>query len=493
MNKKYLDYLFKQRKAAYLFFGLLVCAISLSPFISGGEERIYSMQSTMTAACVFGIFFTFVLPAVLFAWVHRRRSADLYFALPVKRKDMLVTTVVFITLLSWIYFLIPVSIAVVLGRGGLLMWLAASLFTLFFFLVMTLFNSMLFLIANNIFDGVVMMGAYSMIPVVVYAVSATFLDICVAGMRSMDYPMTLMRWLSPTMLGANTYNTLWHSILAGTPDFHWWYCAALVLYGLLAAWVLKMEFVERQSERAEQVSDRFFSYPLIINFYAFCIMIVITAGKPTLESFRAHLIWYLILLLIYIVAMFIYRRKIQVRPKDLGLFLAGILLSLALSAAAWSTRGFGLADNYRLEEGDSLVYSYWATVDMYDLTVREQTEEFWDHYADVQVEVLLPVPLDEESRPVRDLVEGKRRESIDDFYQYNDTYYNGWLNVYNLHNELQTNNWQYSLKTLFTEEELELLAQYGTVTVYAPSINEEEGIPLDDFLAAREAYIHDHE
>ena len=45
----------------------------------------------------------------------------------------------------------------------------------------------------------------------------------------------------------------------------------------------------------------------------------------------------------------------------------------------------------------------------------------------------------------------------------------------------------------YVQDELKLIDQYGTVTVYAPLINDEEGIPLDDFLAAREAYIHDHE
>ncbi|MBR0478625.1 MAG: hypothetical protein IJJ24_05965 [Solobacterium sp.] len=98
MNRKYLEYLIKQRKTACLFFGLLVCAISLSPFITRSiDSWVINLNTTMETAFVLGTVFTFVLPAVLLAWVHRRRSADLYLALPVKRKDLLITTTVFIS------------------------------------------------------------------------------------------------------------------------------------------------------------------------------------------------------------------------------------------------------------------------------------------------------------------------------------------------------------------------------------------------------------
>ena len=498
MNRKYLEYLIKQRKTACLFFGLLVCAISLSPFITRNiDSWVINLNTTMETAFVLGTVFTFVLPAVLLAWVHRRRSADLYLALPVKRKDLLITTTVFIALLSWIYFLIPTAIAVLLSRSGLQMWLVCSVFALFFYTVMTLFNSMLYLIANNIFDGIVMMGAYSLLPVAVFGVISAFLDICVAGLRSTDLPVTVMRWLSPTGLGAMIYNNLLAASMNRPLAFKAGYFIALVAYGLLASYVLKAEFIDRQSERAEQVSDRFFSYPLVINLYALCILIVLSAGRLSLQYLRNHLIWYLILLLIYIVAMFIYRRRIQVRLKDLGVFLAGILLSFALSAAAWGTRGFGLADSYRLEEGDTLVYSYWATVDMYDLTNREQTEDFWSHYADVSVEVQLPVPLKEQDQPVIGFMEEKRRDAINRFYEGDEIHYNGWLQIYNQRGIGEKtedfNYWQYNMKTLFTEEELKQLAEYGTVTVYAPEINDGEPLSLEEFLEAREAYIHDHE
>ena len=94
-------------------------------------------------------------------------------------------------------------------------------------------------------------------------------------------------------------------------------------------------------------------------------------------------------------------------------------------------------------------------------------------------------------------MEEKRRDAINRFYEGDEIYYNGWLQIYNQRGIGEKtedfNYWQYNMKTLFTEEELKQLAEYGTVTVYAPEINDGEPLSLEEFMEAREAYIHDHE
>ncbi|MBR2670034.1 MAG: hypothetical protein IKE36_09620 [Solobacterium sp.] len=487
MNKNYLTYLFKQRKVAYLFFILLYAAISLSPFVSNHHaDAGNNLENTAVIAAVGSILFTYILPVVLFSFMHRKRSVDLYFALPINRKEMVITILVFIIGFSWLCYAGTVSIAFLLSHvWNVVRWLKLIGFMLVFVTVMTLFNTALYMIANNIFDGIVMMGAYTCFPFFVFIMISSFFDSIVAGQNGNTEAAQVSAYLSPVWMGAKQFG----NVFSDKYSVYLPHLVVLVLFGLVSAYIIKREFVDRSTERAEQVSDEFFSYPLVINIYALILLASMSFGRITLTSLRNNLPWYLILLMIYIVAMFVYRRKIQVKLKDLMIYGIGIVLSLAFSFAAWNTRGFGLADNYRFGTKQYIVYTYSFSADRENLAVPIDSNGKFENEVYVNYTAEFRTADHDQYREVIDLLENKRKSAIDEFYTRIEPQYSGYLGIWNSDKSLREgyegDSYNYNTVIPFTEEELKLLDKYGHMTLFVPSYDDMNEISLSEFLERR--------
>lgn len=496
MNKQYLKYLIRQNRIAYLFFGMLYAGMTLAVFISwrGSQDVLGMLNESLLIASGLGIVLTYILPAVLLSFVHRRRSADLYFSLPIKRSELLITTIVFIIGLIWLYFTVSMTAAFLLAPlMDPLRWAKYVLAMGLIIATLTLYHSALFLVANNIFDGVVMIAAYTFFPLVLFLTVEAFTNATIAGIAGYNLSSGIVELFSPFALGVNLLTSIVRSyqmLIPVSPVGP----LLLVLYAVISALALRKEFVYRQTERAEQVSDGFFSYPFVIHIYAFCILIVLAAHQPSFFYLQSNLVWYLILLMIYIVAMFVYRRKVQVRLKDLAVYAGGVVLTLLLNYAAWQTHGFGLADHYRTDVGTNLVYYYYANVDAADLGKLDNYET--GRTANVTVQIKIPLVQKEAYTEVMELFETKRKEGIDGFYNPRSGY-TCTLNVCNetvYHNGQQTdyitdNDYRYQIYTPFTEEELVLLSEYGEIRVYYDRYVDEttnyEDMTLEQFLERR--------
>ena len=495
MNKKYFGYLLKNRKIALVFFFAIYLGLSFAPFIDAGNGNINegTAATAFAIAMTLSIVMSFVLPVLQLAFVHNRRSVDMYFALPVSRKEMLITNLVFMFCVLFGFYLVTTTLiwgifghAYVRSLNFALILLCGALFIL----EMLIINSFLYLTANNSFDGIVMLGAYTCLAVLAHGVFSSCLTSIVAGYTMDAFRSGLGAWLSPLYMNSRVFTEVISAVeLRRLPSLPVRYMAASAIYALLAAWGLKKNFIERRAERAEQVSDGLFSYPFIINCYCLGILAILGFESVRDGSIRYNLIFYILLLFIYIVATFVYRRKIRLEPKYLAAFAGGMILTLGLAYAGWTTRGFGIADRHELPEGKYIVFDYDARVDRADLGVLQAAESDWNEGVDISFQLDIPADRLDEYAPAVAMMEELRSQSIDDYYQR--TEFNGYASMLSVYGKNSRENWQetqryyyYLHDHLLSEEQLKELAPYVTINIYDDEYM--EPFTLQEYLERRE-------
>ena len=168
MNKNYFKWLIKSRKVSLLFFILIYIGFQLIPFTS--FDPAYPKDTFIAGAnigCVLSILLTMAMPVYLFAYIHRKSSVDMYFSLPVSRKEQLITNLLLTWLLSYgCFFAGTTLIWLVHARDVILLrtFVSLQLFSAFSIAVLILFHSAVYALTNSVFDGVVMIGAYTVLP-----------------------------------------------------------------------------------------------------------------------------------------------------------------------------------------------------------------------------------------------------------------------------------------------------------------------------------------
>ena len=272
INKNYFKYLFKSKIIAWVFFGIMFIAISMSSFLTPGNEAADCFRVTTITSLVLSIIMSFALPVFLFSFVHRKRSCDMYFSLPIDRKELLITTITFSFVLIFSYYAITSIFALLFTMRSTTIFFS-SLFASYAMmalgiLALLIINSCIYLFANNIFDGIVMLAAYSAIFVAISLTAETISDLLLIPFMLSSFEEGIL--FSPVAIVAVNFTSISHCIVQAiddgmsfVPSISYLQITVLVIYACIACFLLKKNFVERKTERAEQVSNTFFSYPFI--------------------------------------------------------------------------------------------------------------------------------------------------------------------------------------------------------------------------------------
>ncbi len=486
MKNKFFEYLLKNRSIAIVFFGVLYIALSFTPFIGSHSTTVIrdNLTSMFFIAMLMSTLLAFALPVILFSYVHSKRSVDLYFALPVSRSKQLTTNICFAFIIAFGYFLITTLIGYILFGLSYINFLQFAVlqgYIAIYLLTLIIFNTLFFLVANNVFDGIVMIAAYCFIPILLYMTAISFVDTMVAGLEMIEFGDSLAAFASPIYMGFSTFIKLVSRMVTHeTNKINVLYIIVPIILAILGSYGLYRHFVLRKTERAEQVSDELFAYPIVIHTYA--ILVLLMLGFNTVRfGMGFTLPLYLVLLFIYIVATFVYRRKIQVNWKNLAFFGIGMALSLVIANGAWLTEGFGVSRNYPLDGKKYLIYS--GLVNGYGSEIGG---------VNISYTVEIPIDKKDEYKEIIDFFEEKRQKAITKYYDTNkastyvsdSTYYGELLveltdtpNSY----DPKRKTYYYTYAESLTINEMKLIDKYGEVNVSGEKTDYEE-VPLEEYL-----------
>lgn len=488
MNRKYMNYLIRNRKIALIFFFVIYLAMSLTPYIHGfTAARNDLFDSSLMIATVMSVMLCFALPVLQFAYIQRKKSADLFLALPVSRKEQLNTNLLFCFLTVFGYFLITTLLIFVLtGVTDFGKYLCIVGHNALLFAVVILINTLFFLLANNTFDGIVMIASYAFLPTFLYLAYLFFMTSTVAGYTDIRAYNSGIMMTSPLYMGFRNLGGLQQgSELA----FHWTYEILLAVYGALAYTGLQYHFVKRKAERAEQISNEFFAYPFIIHIYMVCVMIFLMERN----GFKDVLMFYILLFMIYIIATFVYKRKIQLDWKNVLIYAGAMALSILLANASWSTKGFGLAELNPVRTNDKVYYNYHVYADPKDLSHQYDYDSTENDSVEVIFRLTVPKGKSGEYTDTMDVLEQYRLRAVDRFYADDDKASGASFSISNYENaESEKTAFPYYNRyysdALLNEDELIQISRKADVQVITHDEDwNETTMSLEDYLEMRKS------
>lgn len=482
MNMNYFKYLFRSRRIPLIFIAVIYAGIcTAGSSTSNNNGLIIGMEANIVIALIL----TFIVPPILFRSLHSRRSSDQLLALPMSRKELLVTSltagVAYISL-CWVItgllvYFAPSTVHTI-SFARLLQGLGYGIFVI---TEMLIINTLLFFLANNLFDGVVVMLAYTVFPLLVNGVIFAFTNTMIAGSPSMDGLAAAGRYISPVILGFENVISFFDK--NPTTFFMNFLIPLVITVGCMFG--LKKHFLERPSERAEQLSGGTMAYPMLIRLYAACSLQMLAFEAVSSHNF--FLVGYLSILLAYVIATFVYRRAITFHINVILRYAVSVVITLGIAFTAWQTHGFGAAENYTLGEKGYLVYSYYAYVNGDDIDGIDP--DAGEEFADLSFNLNIPIDQIQDYQEVLDIVEDYRKDAIRDFYDVDEDYgVIANLNVYNetkLISATENNFYNYHTRPMSVEA-LKNIAKYTKVVINIYEDDTYQEYTLDEYLNREE-------
>jgi len=502
MSKHYLSYLFKTRKSLNVF----ILIINIFLFIIGFTtlQRKDILEFSFNGAFILALVLAFSLVPIYFSYVHNKKAVDSYFAINVSRRSVLISTIFFICLSIIIPFILYiVSSSILLSALNVSIQLSKLiLFILLSIIVicsMVIFNTNAFLEANSIFDGIVIILGYFLLPFFIFFTVNAFQENLVYGFNPIQFSNVIKISLP---INASIYETSLIEAISKIETIEDSYRILSVLidtivYTFLGIVGLRKNYVNRKVERAETISKGFFSYPFIIYSFTVLFIFCVTFSCSTVDALISdlfdHVFLYMLVFIFFMVSTFIYRRKIKTRLYDILFFLIAIALSLGITYAANNTHGFYLADSYD-KNPYNIIISY--NINRNNEKMNDFVNEIYGEDADYYYQATLKIPHNkmEECKDVLNRIDILRRQAINDYYDMVETV-DGYLSLttnFNENNEYyplyENYTYQYKAEDSLSIDELlryeELGAEIYIDVYYQDSIDHFES--LSDFLKIKE-------
>lgn len=434
-NYSYFKYLFKSK--AYLLIFTLILSLLIS--LTNTGKNYLNAYVGLIAIC---IALCYALPCLVFSFVHNKKAVDSYYSLDIDRKSLLLTGLAFCF----------VSILIIYTLNSLIIYFSEIhqpqvgintsvkygimlriIFMAFAFLTLLVYNTTLYLTANTVFDGLIVMAAHTVLPLAIYYAGNAFIANYVYGYSydSLDF----IGYLSPVFMVANLFHyLLGYDVINNVLPIT---LLMLLIFLLISYIFLYRSFKKRKVERAGTISNSFLSYPLIINVYAFaCIFTIACDSHRTniLAIFSSALLLYVLVFALYMVAHFIYLRKLSLNVKTPIIFILIVALCLLFTNTIAEKLGYSLSKTY-IKDDNTTIYdynvNYWDSEEVKNSPIRnwvienipETSEEEYLDYASPEDYRYMTISItnanakSELSKEIVDLFEKIRFEAIERHYE----------------------------------------------------------------------------
>lgn len=280
----------------------------------------------------------YFVPVLKFSYLQKKRQIDTYYALPIKRQTLTNVNL----LVGYLQIIIPYTIVYFLGMGILalkadffhyIFYIPLYFITILISLGVYLFNSFIFSRGNTILDGLFLMVAYTLVGMMVVMIfSSTFhLD------DEFQYGITFSPFIEVGNHFAelimyygeeNKYNT----VISDISLWNYIFPIILIIIGYLG---LFFSTKTDCAERAEQITNSYFGYRVIVPFY-FSSAIYWLAIEGDFSF-----LFIVLLIVLYLIVEVIHYRKFKLPMK---VFI--VLISCLVGAILISLVGAQISEYY---------------------------------------------------------------------------------------------------------------------------------------------------
>lgn len=357
INIEFLKYNLKKNMLYFLIFGLLLFAVFPLPIIitkiNNPQYGIgYNMQYPPVISGNVYVFTTMIViltlltPFILFNYLTSKKSIDVFHALPIKRKELFLTTVLTGTLL----IIIPGTINYFLGHGLFNVFYNVSGPSMFYdFFVIMLFAIVIqsistFVILNTgtLTDSLIHTGILVFLPFGIFFVIVMFTNEFLFGLGGLSDQ--ILKVMTPLYA---IYNTLFEGASQYQLLIYW--TALYVIFMMIQTNI----YMKRKSERSEEPFTNKFYFPIITAVFTGLIFIMINAGYSafryrsgmSIQSFFAVDSIFLALILTFVgytILNVFKNRSTKYFLTTLKNYVIIVLVATILSVTTIQTQAFGL-------------------------------------------------------------------------------------------------------------------------------------------------------
>ena len=336
--KKALLYEFKRNLLPLGFFAAMAVVLcGIFPLIVDIERGNYTYNSCLGMPTFVLALLCTVLPIMQFSYRMQTRSVDLWYSLPVSRKQF--------TLVRLLVGLIVVFVAYTLGYWLCVAIVAARaespefiwylpMYAVSLVAAIGLFgvNSFLFTRANRVLDGIFfLVGWTCILPLVVYYFGQ-FIVISGIGSRGEAISLAELNSFTFSYSAIVSSATFFDHLITGdgfenTLSVGFTLALVIAVLEAVAGYILLFVYADRdKAENADQPSASFWGYKTLIPVYTTMLLAV---GDRVIGfifgSSWVRIIYYAVIVLAAFVLYFVYRRSFRLKKCD--------LISLAASVA----------------------------------------------------------------------------------------------------------------------------------------------------------------
>jgi len=471
INLNYFKFLIKSKK----YFTLFVLLVTILSILALGKTTSIYFNYGLS------ILLAYFMPIYIFSFVHDKKAIDSYYSLPISRKELLFTSLLYCLLIALFPYVLGLIVACILDLDIRVEYFVYMIIVVISIIGLITFNTLTYLTGHNKVDGIIMCGAYNVFPLLIAIAIDYFTESFVAGANRLY--SELAEYLSPIALSVVVFNRhtvsdLYKSGFAfNNKDYY--YIGATIVLLLISFILLYFVFMKRKTEKAGSCSDKLYAYPFIIYSYTFlgmfglCCTYASYSYNQVFEFILDNFIFYLIIFIMFVCAHFIYKRKFYISIK-MPLFFVGVLaLTLLFSTSAKLTKGFGLSNLY-VKDDPNLQYELtiydndevkkWAS----ELTGKQET------YVSVSLTVGHVHSNEPLNKEMIDIFEKYRDNAIEDFYNNKDKQWYGYLQVSNnssVGSEDYRRAYDYTIYEEITADVIMKIANYPNARVTIDTID----------------------
>ena len=458
-SKEYFNYLVKSKR--YLLLIILLITL-LNVFGTTDAQVSFGIEG------VIALLLCFFLPVYVFHYVHDKKAVDTFFSIPVSRTATLFSGLLFCILTAYIPLaLVSLFFGVVNHLGIIILINLLELLVMVSALIV--FNTAIYLIANNVFDGIVMIGAYSFLPIMLLIIINCFVENYVAGMYAMDTPY--LAYLSPTWMSISTFIEMIRK------SYGTWHIVGLLVILVVFTFILYKEYTNRDVERAATPSTKVYAYPVIIYTYvALSLFIIASMNNYTygniFDFMKEVFIVYVLLFAVFVAAHFVYKRKLYFNYKLPLFYVLALILSLTATTVFKANEAFGLSQHYNHNDPYAYydLYTYNGVKDKKLLSFIE--DSIGEEVYDISISVYGPGSYDyinmgklRISDESVQIFENIRQEAIKQYYEYHETKDDEEINYAHLGVNTRDKSYNYSFIGGIDYDSLLKLAKDKNITV----------------------------
>lgn len=351
----YYRYLLSRNKRMYMI--LFIFLFLIMPFmvlvrINAKNEYIEIAQMLAASGCVL----SFVSPIYFFRHVFWKRSADVYFVLPIERKTLFKSTFLF-SVLSYliplyIMYYIAVFLCFIIGNtSGIEMALIMPLMLTIIFVTISCIITWIVSFSNNLLDAIVISGMFFFLPYLFCQNLNTYLfslfqDIMVGNGTYINeigsyllVDQVLVIWQYAKMLtwlltDRAMYTMSMADSVALWPLIYW------AIIGVVAWFGSCHLYTKRKQEQSEQRTTKWYGYPLLAVFLI-CIMSLDIFTNLDLVGLISP---FIIVFSLYNVLLFLAQRKMKLRVRTIIAFFFIFLFCYGFTQTMQATKAFHLVD-----------------------------------------------------------------------------------------------------------------------------------------------------